>query len=110
MVFLEQNGTHFFRVTSVSGYASTRDEGSFGVYGAPEAVYLSFVAISYVPSPFAFGPIDYLLLAMDVIVIVVGTVAVLNLRRRAREPPPGELYEENPFPTPESGTGFGGSG
>ncbi len=108
MVFDESNGTHFFRVNGVGGYASARDQGSFGVYGAPTDVYVSFLAVSNVPSPFAFGPIDYLLLAMDVVVVVLGTVAVLSLRRRTREPPGGVLYGESPFPSKATEGGFGG--
>ncbi len=110
LVFLEPNGTHYFRVSSVSGYASAHDSGSFGVYGNPTTVYVSFIALSTVPSPFAFGPIDYLLLAMDVAVVVLGTVAVVNIRRRSKEPPRAELYRGEPVPHRGTGPGNGGFG
>jgi DNA-binding beta-propeller fold protein YncE len=100
IIFPEPNGTHYFRVTSVAGYASSHDTGSFGVYGAPAVVFVSFAPLTDLPGPFTFEPVDYVLLAMDVLVVVVGSYAVLNLRRRSREPPEGTAYEESPFPTP----------
>jgi hypothetical protein len=98
-IFLEDNGTHYFRVTGVPGYSSARNTGSFGVYGAPVVVYVSFLVFSGYPSPFTFEPIDYLLLGIDLAVIVLGTVAVRNLRRRAREPSMFDPRPEVPFPT-----------
>jgi len=99
IVFLEDNGSHFFRVSNIGGYSSAHNAGSFGVYGAPVVVYVSFLLFVGYPSPFAFEPVDYLLLGIDIAVFVLGTIAVRSLRRRAREPPGSELFRENPFPT-----------